>query len=135
MRFLFTTRPATGVFHPLVSIARAVAAAGHEVAFACAASFMPTVEQAGFAAFPAGFDPGSRTLAELFPGWLAVPEYTRGDWTLPHVFVGVFATTMAPDLLSLGRAWSPDLIVRESSEYAGCVAAEVLGLPHASVRS
>ena len=34
MRALFTTQPATGAFRPLVPLARALADAGHEVAFA-----------------------------------------------------------------------------------------------------
>ncbi len=40
---------------------------------------------------------------------------------------------MLPELISVARQWSADLIVRESLEFAGCVAAEALGLPHASV--
>jgi len=40
---------------------------------------------------------------------------------------------MLPDLAGLARAWSADIIVRESLEFAGCTAAEALGLPHASI--
>jgi hypothetical protein len=40
---------------------------------------------------------------------------------------------MVPDLLAIAREWGPDLIVREGMEYGGCLAAERLGLPHASV--
>ena len=29
--------------------------------------------------------------------------------------------------------WKPDVIIRENSEYAGCLVAETLGLPHAAV--
>jgi UDP:flavonoid glycosyltransferase YjiC (YdhE family) len=39
-----------------------------------------------------------------------------------------------PDLLALARTWSPDLFVRERSEFGGCVAAEVLGIPHVVVQ-
>jgi len=52
MRILFTTLRGSGHLHPLVPIARAAVAAGHEVAIACSASFIPHVEQAGFRAFP-----------------------------------------------------------------------------------
>ncbi|MCA1740568.1 MAG: glycosyltransferase [Actinobacteria bacterium] len=37
-----------------------------------------------------------------------------------------------PDLLALGRSWRPDVLVRDPMEFAGCVAAEVLGIPHAA---
>ncbi|HEY8291724.1 MAG TPA: glycosyltransferase, partial [Thermomicrobiales bacterium] len=134
MRMLFTTLQMSGHFHPLVPIARAAVAAGHEVAVACAASFVPTVERAGFRAFPAGFDDRGRSAPELFPGFIkemAALTY----WALPNIFVGVYAVAMAPDLLTIAREWHPDLIVRDSHEYGGCVAAEVLGIPHASIRT
>jgi MGT family glycosyltransferase len=37
---------------------------------------------------------------------------------------------MVPDLLSLADSWSPDVIVRDPMEFAGCLAAEYLGIPH-----
>ena len=36
MRALFTTQPGSGMFNPLIPFARALADAGHAVAFACA---------------------------------------------------------------------------------------------------
>lgn len=147
MRILFTTVPLSGHFHPLVPIARAAIAAGHKVAFACAASFVPTVERVGFRAFPAGFDNRGRVIPELFPGYLkiatvrswSIPGFfkmaTIRSWSMPNIFVDVYAVTMTPDLLTLVQEWQPDLIVRDSSEYGGCVAAEMIGIPHASVRT
>ena len=40
---------------------------------------------------------------------------------------------MVPDLLTIAGEWRPDLIVREGMEYGGCLVAERLGIPHASV--
>ena len=42
MRVLFTTLPYSGHVHPLVPFARALADAGHDVAFAARAAFAPT---------------------------------------------------------------------------------------------
>ena len=56
MRILFTTQPGAGHFNPLVPFAHALAAAGHDVAVACAASFVPDVDAARLRAFPSGID-------------------------------------------------------------------------------
>lgn len=135
MRILFTTIAASGHLQPLIPIARAAADAGHEVAFACRPSFGPTIERAGFHAFPAGYETHGRSPNELFAGLRMLPESEVDVWIQRQVFIGVYATAMVPDLLMLSHDWHPDLIVREAGEVGGCVAAEVLGIPHASVRS
>jgi MGT family glycosyltransferase len=48
-------------------------------------------------------------------------------------FGGLGPQRMVPDLLALAATWVPDLIVRDETEYGGCLAAEVLGIPHAVV--
>ena len=45
MRVLFTTQPIPSHLHPLVPLARALADAGHDVAFATARSFLPSQMQ------------------------------------------------------------------------------------------
>ena len=135
MRILFTTVQRHGHLQMLVPLARAAAAAGHVVAFACAASFRPHVERAGFAAFPAGFDERGRAMPELYPGLRAVPLPAVAEWWIPRVAAGLWAAAMTPDLLTIAREWRADLVVRDAMEYGGCLAAEVLGLPHAVVRT
>jgi MGT family glycosyltransferase len=51
-----------------------------------------------------------------------------------NVFGDLLPRHIVPDLLALGHTWRPDLIVRDPSEYGGCVAAECLGIPHATGR-
>lgn len=128
MRVLFSCIGLFGHFQPLVPVAHGLEAVGHTVAFACAATFVPTVERTGFPAFPAGFDSRGRSVAAMFPG--CPPAH---PWT--EVYVPIFAGVMTPDLLTIARDWRPDLIVRDAMEYGGCLAAEILGIPHAVVRS
>lgn len=56
MRVLFTSTPNYGHLYPLVPFARALADAGHEIAFAMRASFAPALADLGFRHFPAGLD-------------------------------------------------------------------------------
>ena len=134
MRVLFTTQPALGHFHPLVSIAQELMAAGHEVAVACAASFQSTVETSGIQAFPAGIDWQLDEVREAFPELAgSSPEIDRiVFWR--DIFAGRTAERMVTDLLGLAADWQPDVIVRENAEYGGLLAAESLGLPHALVQ-
>jgi hypothetical protein len=130
MRVLFTCNGLSGHFHPLVPFARALADAGHEVAVATRAAFAPAIAHAGFRHFPAGLD---RDINDVFPQLRAWRGPDRVAFVNGEVFAGVLPRHMVPDLLALARAWPPDLIVREGREYGGCIAAEVLGLPHAAV--
>jgi MGT family glycosyltransferase len=133
MRALFTTLPGAGPFHPLVPLARALGEAGHEVAFATSESYCPTVEGAGLRCFPAGYD---WQVAEREPLYARVRELLAGRDApfspLEDVYTAFLPPRMVPDLLALGRSWRPDVVVRDPMEFAGCVAAEVLGIPHAA---
>jgi UDP:flavonoid glycosyltransferase YjiC (YdhE family) len=134
MRILFTTTAGIGHFHPLVPPAQAAVRAGHEVAFACPHSLCPYVLASGFEAFPV-IDLNSLA-AELMGGRGAdVPEgATAAGMKVAHVFVDTYARGALPELVALCQRWLPDVIVREELEFAGAIAAEHLGLPHASIQ-
>jgi UDP:flavonoid glycosyltransferase YjiC (YdhE family) len=136
MRALITTQPGFGHFHPLVPLAQALTTAGHEVAVACAPSFRPTVESVGLRAAPAGLDWRISGMGDAFPSMRqaqALPEAQRQALAFREVFAGATAARMAADLLVLAERWRPDVIVRGTYEFGGCLAAEHLGAPHASV--
>jgi UDP:flavonoid glycosyltransferase YjiC (YdhE family) len=133
MRVLFTCVAATGHFHPLVPVARALADAGHEVAFATHAAIAPLVERAGFRHVAAGLHFSSPEMAEV----MAVVRRLAGEeqqaFAMSRVFAGVLADGMAADLIRLPGARAADIFVRDETEFGACVAAERLGLPHAAV--
>ena len=134
MRVLFTTQVGSGHWRPLASFARALQGAGHAVAFATTPLGCPVIAEHGFLTFPAGVDdwrsPASPTRVQAAPA--SAPEQAESVWA--RVFVGIRAAHAIPDLLAICAAWHPDLIVREMTEFGGCVAAERLGLPHAAVQ-
>jgi UDP:flavonoid glycosyltransferase YjiC (YdhE family) len=136
MRLLFTCIGVTGHFQPLVQIARLASTAGHEVAFATGAAFCSTVEAAGFRAYSAGFDYASLPLDAWFPQLHTLSGDAYNQFIAGEVRVRTQARQMVPDLLRLSETtYRPDLVVRDTAEYGGCVAAEILGIPHASVRT
>ena len=141
MRFLFVTLAGSGHFHPLVPAARAVEANGHAVCFATAPSFHSNVEDSGFEAVAAGFDQerdrSDERFSELQLELTGLPKEgpSRTLFRIRKLFAGLYAERMVPDLLAIAEDWRPDVIVREVGEFGGYVAAEVLGIPHASVRS
>lgn len=119
-RFLFTSQPGLGHFHPLVPTALALQARGHEVAFATSRPFSPIVEALEFASFGVGPD-WLENLSDPF-----MREHTRDN--VPP-FVEVARLGMADDVIRVARDWSPSVIVRGGSEFSGTVAAEMLGIP------
>ncbi|MGI8807422.1 MAG: glycosyltransferase [Acidimicrobiales bacterium] len=132
MRVLCTCVPGHGHFHPMVPIARALKARGHEVAFATAERFCPRVAQAGFQAFPAGLAPGpmvERTLA--LPGVAAPGPEDAGRFGA-QMFAAVAGPAKVPDLVAVVADWKPHLLVHDVTDFAGPVAAARAGIPCAA---
>ena len=132
MRVLFTLQPAAGHLHPLVPLAEALIRVGHSVAFCAASSFRLEVEAFGFPCFAAGRDwlMGNHSTWAQFP---PLPPPGPGLPTAVALFAEHTPEPMVADLLDIARDWVPDLVIRDSLEFGGCLAAERLHLPHASV--
>ncbi|HEV2766579.1 MAG TPA: glycosyltransferase [Acidimicrobiales bacterium] len=133
MRVLCTCLPGHGHFLPMRPFATALAAAGHEVAFATAGEFCPHVDRAGFPAFPAGLSL-PRQLEEAnrrYPEAELPPGKERFEAFVPRMLAGVAAPARAADLVPIVADWRPDVVVHDETELAGPVAAAVAGIPWA----
>lgn len=120
MRILFTFAGGNGHFEPLAPIARAAAAAGHEVAFAARHALVPVVEAAGFAVFPTERPrSGPPKRMPLLP-----LDAEREDRDLRDGFADRLARIRAGELLALAGEWRPDLLVCDEVDFGAMVAAE-----------
>ena len=133
MRVLLTVQPAMGHLHSVLPVAHALKNRQHEVVFATARSFCPQVEARHFQAIPAGLDWLESEAERSFPHLRDLPPEARHFAFLTDVFADVAALEMSRALLDIARTWRPDVILRSVFEFAGCVVAERLGLPHATV--
>ena len=132
MRVLFTCVVGHGHFNPLVPLARAFQAAGHIVAFATDPRFVEHVRGVGFDAFSAGLDhpEAMRRFVELHPEFATTPPWEQMRHVVPGLFGGVRVEPMLLDLERHIRTWKPDLLIHDSAEMAGGIAAEGAGIPH-----
>ncbi|MGI5501312.1 glycosyltransferase [Lentzea sp. CA-135723] len=109
MRILLTALPLHSHLVPvMVPLARAFRERGHEAVLATgpAMAHLPHTVALPDVPVPSGLGP---------------------PWS--HEAVVAFAA----NVLDFARTWRPDVIVRETSEHGGQIAAEVLGIPHALV--
>ncbi|MER6839901.1 glycosyltransferase [Streptomyces platensis] len=141
MRILITAQAIYSHLAPLVlPVAERARAAGHEVAIATGADVVEHIEKRGLTALtlphlksmgeafqsgrippPPGMEKAGSATVELAPEFFAA------------AFVGYLAESSTPDLLEVARDWRPDLILHESTEYGGYLAAERLGIPHGAL--
>jgi UDP:flavonoid glycosyltransferase YjiC (YdhE family) len=134
MQIAFACNPALGHLLPLLPLATAARAAGHEIAFLAGASLADRIERAGFRRVEAG-------PADLPTAFQHVPERAGltgrrlAAATWKGAFGGVIAPQMAAGLLGLAREWRPDLLVHDDSELGTWIVAERLGIPHVSLQA
>ena len=88
------------------------------------APLVPSVERSGFRAFPAGM---SQTASEAFPELRGLRGHDETVLVSGRIRPAQ-AAVMASDLLGVISEWRPDVLIRETSELGGYIAAERLGV-------
>jgi UDP:flavonoid glycosyltransferase YjiC (YdhE family) len=133
MRVLFTTWAWGSHWFPLVPLATAAAAAGHDVRVASAPAFGDTITTCGLAAVGVGPDLDVPALMRSRTGGrVSAPGSDRGANIRNGIGIFVeIAEAMVDDLVAFGRQWRPDVVVFEPTTFAGPLAAQVLGVPSA----
>ena len=126
-RILFSAAGGHGHLQPLLPLARAAAAAGHQVLLSAAPSLAGHVAIQGLSFAPSGPD--------LVPIHSALTLYSLDQerQAIPRHFIGHLAPSRARDLAQLATGWDADLLVCDEADYGAVVAAELLHLPHATV--
>ncbi|MGW0515854.1 nucleotide disphospho-sugar-binding domain-containing protein [Crossiella sp. NPDC003009] len=133
MRVLFVTSNGAGHAFPVVSLARAFVAAGHEVLVATAGEGL-AVRQSGLPV--ADVAPGLTRAALVERVRAAEPEAVRAMLTgrirdLREMArpISVLVRALVDGVLELAREWRPGLVVQSQAQHAGLVCAGALGIP------
>jgi len=130
VRVLFTFVGGGGHAEPLVPVAAAAEAAGHEVAFAGRPAVVSRLAARGFRVFPDERDPVGPP-AEVMP--LVGFDLERENRVLREGFAWGHARRRANVVLELCAQWQPDAIVCDEVDFGAMIAAERAGVPHATV--
>jgi UDP:flavonoid glycosyltransferase YjiC (YdhE family) len=132
MRVLFSSLGAIGHVHPLVALAHALQARGHEVRWATGPESCARLKQAGFDAVSAGLTQPDR-MAEFWRRHAAMRQLPPQEWPqvmFPKMFGEISAPAALPVLLALVRSWRPAMVVHDAAEFAAPIAAAAIGVPH-----
>jgi UDP:flavonoid glycosyltransferase YjiC (YdhE family) len=128
MRILVTTRGSSGHVTPLAPFAHAALAAGHDVLVAAHAPHAGNVERLGLP-----FAPVDPAPPEVFRGLLMqLPELdldTANDRVFAEYFGRLDTRAALPSLRALVELWQPDVILRESWEFASVLVGELYDIP------
>jgi UDP:flavonoid glycosyltransferase YjiC (YdhE family) len=130
MRVLFTSTPGWGHIHPMVGLARAFVDRGDSVLWVTGADASARLVREGFEAAAAGLSErdGMSELNRQFPEIQELPPSERPPFMFPRLFGTVRAAAMLTDLLPIAEEWAPTVVVCDTAEFAGPIAAAVCGV-------
>lgn len=131
MRVLFTSTWSVGHVFPMVPLAQACVAAGHEVLWMSNEPARAPVVEAGIPFAAAGLDARGVLQVTRRNGahCQQLAPQDRAAFAFPHMFGAWAAPSMARDLLPVARAWRPDVLVHEAAELAAPLVGAVLDRP------
>lgn len=133
-RFMLTAMPFSGHVAPVVAIAAALVARGHEVRFYTGSAFRAQVERAGarFVPWRAAPDFDEQNLAATFPRLVGKKGFRQLMVNMEDLFVG----TAPAQLADLRAEWERerwDALASDEAPLAPSVVAEALGCRWATV--
>jgi UDP:flavonoid glycosyltransferase YjiC (YdhE family) len=116
----------------MLPLARALAEAGHDVAFASSEPVAGEAETDGFAAFRVGqamdaVEPLARRVRDLAA---ALPPSQVRSFVFTELFIRVELEPRVKDLIDITEQWRPHLVVHEVAEFAGPLVATMIGIPY-----
>lgn len=134
MRILFSSTAGIGHNFPMVPLARAFVARGHDVLWATGARECALITDAGLPAAAAGLsgEPLAQVNQQLRVETADVPPERRAAFMYPRLFAACLAPPMLADLLPLAHGWQPELMIHEQGELAAPLVAAVVGVPSVS---
>jgi UDP:flavonoid glycosyltransferase YjiC (YdhE family) len=130
VRLLLSTRSAFGHLYPMMPLADAARAAGHEVVFSLGPEFVPKLQALGYRAEPTGIEireAGAEAIAAGTPV-MGADGRTNLDFGA-HVFVEVMARRVALDVAALLADVQPDVVVAGQFDQGAGIAAAAAGIP------
>ena len=132
MRILFTSTRGAGHLLPLLPYLHALKQRGHEVCVAAPDDVRGRLEKEGLPL--ASFDhPGDKKMQPLWVRYRKLSGDEASSLAIRELFAGLVAQAALPKLQKTISTFQPDIIVRESAEFAALVAAEQAGIPHSRV--
>ena len=116
----------------MLPLARSLAEAGHDVAFASGEPVVGEAEAEGFTAFRVGLALDSaEPLARRIRGLAAsLPPSQVRPFVFTELFVRVELEPRANDLLEIIEQWSPHVVVHDVAEFAAPLVATMVGIPY-----
>jgi len=132
MRILFATTAGAGHFGPLIPFAKAATAANAEIIVAAPASFEEAVIGAGLPFWALG-EPTAEEWRAVMAGVGGLTEEEGNQLVVGEIFGRLDGGRALPAMLAALDEWRPDVVIRETFEFASLVAAGAGGLPHVHV--
>jgi hypothetical protein len=128
VRVLFASTQGTGHFGPLIPYIDAAVRNGHETLVVGP----PTLKARGYE-FKPGASPSDELLGPLWGRMASLPPGQGDLVVVGQIFAALNVDAMLPTLEQTIEEWKPDLVLRESAEFASAIAAERQAVPHVRV--
>ncbi|HEY6757846.1 MAG TPA: glycosyltransferase [Baekduia sp.] len=128
MRILITTRGSAGHVLPLAPFGHAARRAGHEVLVAAQRQHTDNVARTGLPHAPVD-DADQLELQARLPEFVKLPVDEANQGVISEFFARIDTTAALPGLCAIVEDFRPDLILRESWEYASTLVADLYDIP------